>query len=483
LLVANAFSGDVQLLDSATGGRRASVRLPGKPSDICLAPARNLAFVSVAQMNEVAVLKLPSLAVERRIAVGQRPQALAVTADGKRLLVANFRSGDVSVIDTIDFRETARAATGGVNLRDLAITADGKRAYVTGQIPIASRRTANPLEMWSNALFVVQLGETVTVDKPVLLDGVSPAPDPDGLTLLPEGRVAVAIGGADKVAAFRLQEARMTARESTGAHPRGLAPTPDAKELWVANELAGALSVLDAGSLTLKNTIDLGAAPQRDFRMYGRFLFNNAGLTKGGRFTCNTCHPDGGTDGLTWRFAHVPDGIEERNTKDLRGELTVTAPYRWSGHGREVEEFIQDELRGLLQSPPQSHEVLHSFWNLFSKLPQPDNAYREADGSLSASAKRGKALFDGKAGCGGCHEGELRGGTGRKAWVGTTVAALQLDVPHLHGVCGTAPYLHDGRAASLEAIFAGAGPQHLHGRTQGLTQGELAELLRYVKEL
>ena len=102
---------------------------------------------------------------------------------------------------------------------------------------------------------------------------------------------------------------------------------------------------------------------------------------------------------------------------------------------------------------------------------------------MTASAKRGKALFDGKAGCGGCHEGELRGGTGRKAWVGTTAAALQLDVPHLHGVCGTPPYLHDGRAAALEEIFTTADPEHRHGRAHTLSATERADLLRYVREL
>jgi cytochrome c peroxidase len=251
----------------------------------------------------------------------------------------------------------------------------------------------------------------------------------------------------------------------------------------VADELASAITVLDSGSLAVKKTIDLGPSPQRDFRIYGRFLFNNAGLTKGGRFTCNSCHPDGGTDGQNWQFAHVPDKVERRNTKDLRGELTVTAPYRWSGHGRELEEFIQDELTGLLGARPQPHDVLHSFWNLFSHLPEPENPYREANGAMTASARRGKALFDGKAGCGGCHEGEQRGGTGRKAWVGTIAAGLQLDVPHLHGVNGAAPYLHDGRAASLEDVFGAADPEKRHGRTRELKPGEMADLLRYVREL
>ena len=44
----------------------------------------------------------------------------------------------------------------------------------------------------------------------------------------------------------------------------------------------------------------------------------------------------------------------------------------------------------------------------------------------------------------------MAGGTGRKAWVGTTPAERPLDVPHLIGAYDSAPYLHDGRCLTLE---------------------------------
>ena len=39
---------------------------------------------------------------------------------------------------------------------------------------------------------------------------------------------------------------------------------------------------------------------------------------------------------------------------------------------------------------------------------------------LTPAAQAGRELFTGKAGCARCHSGPMVGGTGRKAWVGTT---------------------------------------------------------------
>jgi cytochrome c peroxidase len=67
--------------------------------------------------------------------------------------------------------------------------------------------------------------------------------------------------------------------------------------------------------------------------------------------------------------------------------------------------------------------------------------------------------------------------------VGTTLNARPLDVPHLHGVYDSAPYLHDGRAATLEQVFERHNAARKHGKAHQLTKQELADLLRYVREL
>lgn len=113
----------------------------------------------------------------------------------------------------------------------------------------------------------------------------------------------------------------------------------------------------------------------------------------------------------------------------------------------------------------------------------PPNPYRDEGDQLTAAAKRGKLLFEGKAGCISCHSGEFNGGTGTKAWIGTTNEGQELDIPHLLGAYDSAPYLHDGRAATLEEIFQKYNPSQRHGHANELSNEELADVLRYVREL
>jgi YVTN family beta-propeller protein len=499
LVVANTFSGSVAAIDARTGQRTGLLPLRGEPSAIAISADGKRAFVSVPQLNEVAVLDLPELKLARRIAVGKRPRPLALTPDGRTLLVANARGGDVSFVDTATLAETRRVSLTGVNLRGLSVSADGRRAYVTGQIAANSRATREPLDIWTNTLFTLDLERPVPSADSLRADfgaegwldfSQAPSPDPDGVVAIGGDLAAVTLGGSDQTVLvratgpfLRTYDPVIVRRAAVGARPRGLTVTPDRKQLWVANELDSSLSVLELPSLRPLRKIELGVPNRRDLRLEGRYLFGSATLTKGRQFTCTSCHPNGNTDGLTWEFAHVPDGLPFRNTRNLRGGITLTAPFRWSGHDKDIEEFFQEEVTGLLQGPRQGHNALHALWNLVDQFPMPPNPYRDEGDQLTAEAKRGKLLFEGKAGCIQCHSGELNGGTGLKASVGTTLAGQELDVPHLLGAYDSPPYLHDGRAATLEEIFQKYNPTQQHGQAHKLAPGELADLIRYVREL
>lgn len=498
LLVANSFSGSVALLDSGSGRMRALLPLRGGPADVVLSQDARRAFVSLAELDEIAVLSLPAVAggaglrIERRVPVGKRPRQMALTPDGKTLVVANFQGGDVSVVDTAALKETRRIELTGVNLRGVAVSADGAFGYVTGQIPANTRATDDPLDIWTNTVFVLDLtGRRVAGSAEGWLDfTLAASPDPTGIVALGPERVAVTLSGCDQALLvrtpgphLRTYDPVIARRSNVGAHPQGIAVTPDGKRVWVANELDSSITVLDAETLAPVRRIELGVPPKRDLRLPGRYLFGNARMTQGRQFTCDSCHPGGNTDGLDWEFTHVPDGLPRRNTRNLRGGITETAPFRWSGREKEIEEFFQDEITGLLHGPKQDHDTLHALWNLVDLFPMPPNPYRNRDGSLTERGRRGKILFEGKAACLSCHSGELRGGTDQKAYVGTTRGGLKLDVPHLHGVHDSEPYLHDGRARTLEEIFSRHNRENLHGKADRLTPSELADLAQYLREL
>lgn len=284
-------------------------------------------------------------------------------------------------------------------------------------------------------------------------------------------------------------------RIRVGCNPRALALRPQSEEIWVGNHLSNSLTVLpilgsNSGGdktppeLRTLRLVDLGTAtPNPNRRLKGRFFFASAHVSHGQFFSCESCHPNGSMDGLSWKFAHVKDGMDARNTKDLRGLLLLTAPYGWGGREEDFEVFVHDEVGGLLKTRKLQHPEVHALWDLVNETPLPPNPYRSANGAMTAAALRGKALFTGQGGCANCHVGNMSGGTKKRENIGTTPKDITIDVPHLVGAYASAPYLHDGRAQTLEEIFTKYNPEHLHGSADSLTPEQLKDLLEYVREL
>ncbi len=487
LAVTNMFSGSIGLIDPIKNTLRASVPLRGEPFAVAISRAGK-AFITLLDLDQVAVVDLATAKIVERIPVGRRPRALAFTPNEKTLLCANLTGGSVSVIDVASLRERSRVTVPAINLRGMALTPDGDEVLVTGQQPHNDVPTDRPEAMWTNVLLVLRLGEgTVSLAHVVTLDTADyGAADPCGVVADPNGQSAyVALSGTHEVAVVPLtgkKDGSDIARVLVGANPRAIALRPDKPELWVGNHLGNSLAILHGGT-TEESEVDLGApTPSPNRRMKGRFLFASAHLTRGRHFSCETCHPDFSEDGLSWKFAHVHDKIDLRNTRDLRGNILLTPPYGWGGREEDFEVFVNTELEGLTRTHKLAHKDVHAFWDLVNETPLPPNPYRKPDGTLTVSALRGKALFSGEAGCVTCHGGDQHGGTAKRAFIGTTQNGLELDVPHLAGVYASAPYLHDGRATSLEEIFTKYNPEHIHGKADELTPAQLSDVLAYVRE-
>lgn len=104
------------------------------------------------------------------------------------------------------------------------------------------------------------------------------------------------------------------------------------------------------------------------------------------------------------------------------------------------------------------------------------------DPTLSDAAVRGRALFeDPRVDCASCHPTPLY--TDRKTHdVGTGSDPKErkgsaFDTPSLRGLYDTAPYLHDGSAATLGDVLA------RHGRTGALTSAEREDLIAFLRSI
>ncbi|MBL9129071.1 MAG: c-type cytochrome, partial [Verrucomicrobiales bacterium] len=162
-----------------------------------------------------------------------------------------------------------------------------------------------------------------------------------------------------------------------------------------------------------------------------------------------------------------------------------TPPAMWLGVRSNAYMSVRTGIRNSLFTvqPPEVPAAIDAFMDSLRPIPSP----RLVGGKLSASAERGKALFHSDAvGCAPCHRGEEF--TDLKFHdVGTAGKydnpTNRFDTPTLIEVWRSAPYLHDGRAATLREVLTTFNAKDEHGTTTHLTPAQIDDLVEYVLSL
>jgi len=207
----------------------------------------------------------------------------------------------------------------------------------------------------------------------------------------------------------------------------------------------------------------------------GRRLFYSATessmSTAGAGVTCSTCHFEGRNDGLTWTF---DEGV--RQTPSLAGPVSQTAPVTWTNvvasTAREAEITSQGRMGGQgITSGQKADIAAYIDWSRDVDVPK--------RGSDDASVARGKAVFESPVtACSTCHTGPRYTDNGMH----DMVDLVGVNTPGLVGIAVTAPYLHDGRAATLAELVDIADEVGM-GSTASLTAEQRADLVAYLESL
>jgi hypothetical protein len=267
---------------------------------------------------------------------------------------------------------------------------------------------------------------------------------------------------------------------SGGKGPTGLALSPDGKRLYMANYYAGAVGVLDTTRGTLLSVFPLGKQPAPDAARRGEIYFHDATRCFQHWHSCATCHPDGGrVDGLPWDF--LRDGID--NGKDVISlvNLPHTPPYNRLATRPDSRYCIESGVLG-------SHQVVPDPADVDDLLAYVGSLAAEVNPNLpkfAEAAQRGKTLFEGKADCASCHPSPYF--TDKRTHnVGVTSAnerSARYDTPSLVEAYRTAPYYHDGRAATMREALTEHDTERRHGNLSKLIPTEIDDLIAYVLSL
>ena len=128
--VANNSSDNVSVVRTSDNTVVATVAVGSRPQDVAVTPDGAVAYVTNNGSHNVSVLRTSDNTVVATVAVGLLPGGVAVTPDGNFAYVTNFGSDNVSVLRTSDNTVVATVAVGFAPL-DVAVTPDGSFAYVT----------------------------------------------------------------------------------------------------------------------------------------------------------------------------------------------------------------------------------------------------------------------------------------------------------------------------------------------------------------
>lgn len=491
------------------------------PSAVSVSPDGKTLYVCNRFDNAVGVYNAETGGIIGEISVVREPVAAALTPDGSRLVVANllpsgaadedYVSAQVSVIDT-ETRSvfaSVRLPNGSSGLRGVCISPDGKYAYVTHILGRYQLPTTQLERGWmnTNALSVIDV-KGGTLANTVLLDDVDlGAANPWGVACTADGKyVCVSHAGTHEISVIdraalheKLEKAAAGERVSDvtssaedvpndlaflvdvrrriplkGNGPRGIAVV--GTTVYAAEYFSDSLGSVDLVSPRRDAAVSvaLGPVTEKSAEQRGEMLFNDAKMCFQQWQSCVSCHPDARSDGLNWDLLN--DGMgNPKNTKSLLLSHE-TPPVMSRGVRDKAETAVRAGMKYIQFSvrPEEDAEAVDAFLKSMKPVESPAAADE-------AATKRGETVFN-SAGCAVCHPAPLYTDM-QKYDLGMGLYGDEgkaFDTPTLVEVWRTAPYLHDGRAATIHDVLTLHNRGDKHGKTSVLTAQELADLEAYV---
>jgi YVTN family beta-propeller protein len=453
---------------------------------------------------------------------GETTATINTTGRGGEIVVVNGSSTAIDRTVILRHNEAPDTSISGRGIPNYlgapVITPDGLSAWIPSKqdnIKRGTLRDGLPLTHDSAVRPIasrVDLG-TLTEDHPARID-FNDAGTPTAVCHDPSGILTfVALEGSRAVAVVDTWNHVEITRFDAGRAPQGLTLSADGNTLFVQNFMDRSVTAHDVSNIRnggnsaptlIGNISTVAVEPFSPEILLGKQLFydtrdNRLALQE--YISCASCHADAGQDGRVWDFTGFGEGL--RNTITLRGHGgTRQGPLHWSGNFDEVQDF-ENQIRGFafgqgliasgtphppLGSPNAGRspdlDALAAY--LQSLTTSGTSPHRSTTGTLTPSAAEGEKVFR-TLDCASCHGGSeftlsaagtlsnigtLKPSSGKR--LGATLSGL--DIPTLRGVWNTAPYLHDGSAATLEqAITAHQG--------LAITPIELSNLTAYIQSI
>jgi len=262
---------------------------------------------------------------------------------------------------------------------------------------------------------------------------------------------------------------RLGGKQSCG--PDGLAVTADGNVLvWcalsrsVSRIAVGEKPTVAAGPMLVASALD----EQHHLGME-LFFTSSVHVSNFGQIACANCHFEGRADGLSWQIHG-----EQLQTPMLAARLVGTEPFKWDGGAKDLKTSVRATVERL-GGDGLSSKHLDALVAYATAIPAVRAPTLEV-----AAVERGAKVFD-QAGCTNCHSGAMYTDQALHKLAGSK---RLVDTPSLVGLAASAPYFHDGSAATLEAVLRERGGVHGMSETSKLLgEAEVRDLVTFLESI
>ena len=243
-----------------------------------------------------------------------------------------------------------------------------------------------------------------------------------------------------------------------------------------ADAMSDTLSVIRMTDRYRVATVFLGPPnPHPGAVLRGEAAFRDGRRSHDRWMSCASCHPAGHALGRNFDTFGDSGFGAPKNTPSLLG-VTGTGPFTWTGKFDHLSGQVHQSFETSLRGPEPEPGVVDDLVAYLESLP-PAPPRRQAD---DPAARRGAGVFEARR-CHTCHEPP------RYTIAATRDVGLddgsgghrRFNPPSLRGVAWTAPYLHDGRAATLADVLK----VHLPGRPEPLQPQDQEDLIAFLESL
>jgi YVTN family beta-propeller protein len=282
-IVLNSDDDSLSVIDGDTYKETARVHIGRAPHHLMLTPDQHYLIIAMAEGNELVFIDRVTGAIAKRVEVSD-PYQIGFSPDGKWFVSNSLRLDRIDIFDAATF-ELKHRLPAPTMPSHIAFSTDSKTVFVSLQG--TERVTAVDLAS-GNTDWTVPVGR-----------------QPAGMWTDKAGNILVAVMGSDYVAELDPKTGNVLRHIVTGRGAHNFQASPDGKQLYVSNRVAGTVSVLDADTLAITGLFQAPGGPDD-------MMFN----------------PDGKELWITGRWRASVDVIEAAS-----GALKATIPVGRSPHG------------------------------------------------------------------------------------------------------------------------------------------------------